>query len=92
MERLDTAALRAVRTLLAGQPMSDGKLALAWRAAAGSALARAADVSWSPDGTIYLRARSQAWRAELVRARGLVAVRLRELLGADAARRVHIFD
>jgi hypothetical protein len=92
MERVDTAVLRAVRTLLAGQPMSDGKLSLAWRVAAGSALARSADVSWSPDGTIYLRARSEAWRGELRRARGLIAVRLRELLGDAAARRVHVLD
>ena len=91
MERVDKAALRTVRALLAEQPMSDGKLAFAWRVAAGAALARAADVSWSSDGTIYVRARSAAWRSELVRSRGLVASRLRELLG-EAAGRVTILD
>ncbi len=91
MERLDAASTRVLRSLLDGQPMTDAKVHFAWRMAAGPALARAATVSWSA-GTVIVRAQSSAWRLELVRAKGVIADRLRHLLGPDAVRRVHIVE
>ena len=76
--------------LLDGQPMSDGKISFAWRIAAGPSLGRAATLSWSPTGALMVRARTEAWRREIVRARPLIQARLGELLGPDAVRRMTI--
>jgi hypothetical protein len=92
VQRLDQASTRALRTLLDGQPLTEAKVMFAWRVAAGPALARAGRVSWSSGGTLVVRAESSAWRLELVRAKGLIADRLRGLLGPDAVRRIDILD
>jgi hypothetical protein len=92
MERLDATSTRALRSLLEGQPLTEGKVTFAWRIAAGPALARAATVSWSAAGTMIIRAESSAWRLEIVRAKGLIAERLDWLLGPDAVRRIQIVE
>lgn len=92
MERLDSTATRALRSMLEGQPLSEAKVTFAWRIAAGPALARAATVSWSAAGTLNVRAESGAWRLEIVRAKGLIAERLGWLLGPDAVRRIQILE
>ncbi len=90
MERLDRAAAKAVASLIDAQPMSDGKLALAWRVAAGAALARQVQVCWCPDGTIEARVLHSEWLQVVRRARPMLLERLRHLLGPDAARRLKI--
>jgi hypothetical protein len=90
MERLDVTSIRALRVIFDGQPMSPGKLEFAWRIAAGPSLARAATLSWTADGTLHVRARSEDWRREILRARGLIAARLSQLLGDDAVRRMAV--
>ena len=80
MERLDATSTRVLRSLLEGQPLTEGKVTFAWRIAAGPALARAATVSWSAAGTM------------IVRAKGLIAERLDWLLGPDAVRRIQIVE
>ncbi len=92
MERLDSTSTRVLRSLLEGQPLTEAKVAFAWRVAAGPALARAATVSWSAAGTMIVRAESSAWRLEIVRAKGLIAERLGWLLGPDAIRRIHVVE
>jgi Dna[CI] antecedent, DciA len=92
MQRLDQVAVRAVRTLLDGQPVTEGKVRLAWQIAAGPSLARAATLSWFADGTLRLAARSEAWRQELARARPVLAGRLSEILGRGVIKRVDIYD
>jgi hypothetical protein len=90
MQRLDQTAVRALRTLLDGQPTTAAKVEFAWRIAAGSNLARAASVSWTPAGTLHVRARSDAWRHEIARARPIIDARIADLLGPDVVRRITI--
>jgi hypothetical protein len=92
VERIDATAARAVQTLLAGQPNTPAKIAFAWRVAAGSAFARAADLDWSADGTLRVRAHSTAWRQEITRARPLILQRLTALLGSDVVRRLLVTE
>jgi hypothetical protein len=91
MHRLDRAAAGALRALLEPQPLTEAKVLFAWRIAAGPALARNAAASWS-DGRLIVRADSGAWRLELVRAKGVIADRLRQMLGPGAVSAIHILD
>ena len=90
MKRLDQAALSALKTLLDGQPTTNAKVTFAWTIAAGPALARAASVTWSDNGTLHVVARTEAWRHELARARPLIARRIADLVGQEVVRRIEI--
>ena len=90
MEPLNSTATRALRTLLAGQPTTEAKVAFAWQIAAGPALGRAATASWSEDGILHVRARTAAWGQEMRRARPVILERLHHLLGPDVVRRLVI--
>lgn len=90
MESLQTTAIRTLRAMLERQPTSPAKVAFAWKIAAGPALGRASTPVWTEDGVLRVRAASEAWRNELIRARPLVAMRLKELLGAGVVRKIEI--
>ena len=90
MKRLDQTAVSALKTLLDGQPTTAAKVTFAWTIAAGPALARAASVTWSADGTLHVVARTEAWRHELARARPLIARRIADLVGQETVRRIRI--
>jgi hypothetical protein len=92
MQRLDRTAIGALRLMLDRQPTTDAKVAFAWSIAAGPALARAAAVSFTAEGTLRVRPRSEAWRAEMSRARPLIAERIAALLGPGVVRRIVIDD
>ena len=68
--------------LLEEQPVTAGKVTLAWTMAAGPAMARSARVRWPANGTLYLTATNDAWRREIVRAKPMLLQRLSLLLGA----------
>jgi hypothetical protein len=91
VHRLDRASTGALRALLAPQPLTEAKVLFAWRIAAGPALARAATASWS-HGRLIVSTDSPAWRLELVRAKGVIADRLRQLLGPGAVSSIRIVD
>jgi hypothetical protein len=90
MQRLQGAAARAYQDLLAAQPTTRGKVAFAWRLAAGPVLGRAATAQWTEDGTLSVTARDLAWRREIGRARPVIAQRLAQLLGPGVVRRIVI--
>jgi predicted nucleic acid-binding Zn ribbon protein len=89
MERLDRTAVRAVRQLIADQPLTDKKVAFAWTLAAGPTLARASRVSWS-DGVLRVEASTETWRRELARARPVLIKRIEELLGEGVVRTITV--
>jgi hypothetical protein len=80
MERVDVTALRAVRTLVAEQPVTDAKIAFAWAIAAGPALGRASTIVRTASG-LRVTPATDAWRRELVRAKPLLLDRLTTVLG-----------
>jgi hypothetical protein len=65
-------------------------VAFAWSIAAGATLARAASVEWTPDGVLTVRAKTDAWREEIHRARAVIGARLDALLGPDVVRRLTV--
>jgi predicted nucleic acid-binding Zn ribbon protein len=89
MESLDRTANQALRALLDSQPNTTAKVAFAWRMAAGAALARAGEPEWQ-NGVLVVRARSDAWRRELRRARPVLTGRVQELVGADVVKSIVI--
>jgi len=90
LEPLHSTAPSALRALLVGQPTTPAKVAFAWKMAAGPALARASTPVWSAEGTLYVRASTDAWRQELRRAKPILLDRLGGLLGKDVVRRIEV--
>jgi hypothetical protein len=83
VERVDSTAARAVRLLLAGQPLTEAKVRFVWAIVAGPAIARASTVTFA-DGTLSVRTPSDAWRQAIERARPAMFARLSEYLGTGA--------
>ena len=77
---------RVLKAVLVEQPLSPGKVRLAWRCAVGDALDRATAVRLRPDGVLEVSVRERAWRAELERSRALIRARLQEILGTATVR------
>jgi predicted nucleic acid-binding Zn ribbon protein len=77
----------ALVELLRGAPLSQGKVAFAWRAAVGSAVERATDV-YLEDGTLIVETASAQWSRELKRSAPTILKRLDTLLGAGVVRRI----
>jgi predicted nucleic acid-binding Zn ribbon protein len=67
--------------LLRQQPLSAAKVSLAWRAAAGAAVARATRVELREDGTLIVLVGDPRWRPEIERAAGMLRPKLATLLG-----------
>lgn len=88
MQALQNTASRALRELLAGQPTTAGKVAFAWRVAAGAALARAGVPHWSEAGVLRVDARDATWRREIHDARPVIAERMNQLLGPNVVQRI----
>jgi predicted nucleic acid-binding Zn ribbon protein len=77
--------------LLRQQPLSPAKVSLAWRAAAGAAVARATRVELREDGVLIVRVADARWRPEIERAAGMLRPKLVTLLG-DAVRWIEVRD
>ena len=83
MKPLSLAMPGALRLLLHNAPLSDGKVAFAWRAAVGAAFDRATAVKLEA-GTLIVETTSAQWAYELKRSQALILSRLQSLLGDDA--------
>jgi predicted nucleic acid-binding Zn ribbon protein len=69
-------------------PLSDEKVAFAWRLAVGPAVAKATTVRLATDGTLYVSAESKAWSDSVRESAGLIRSRLAHYLGDDAVKRI----
>jgi hypothetical protein len=70
-------------------PLSDAKVAFAWRLAVGPALDKATTVRLDADGTLHVSAESNAWIDSIRASIGLIRSRLAHYLGEDAVKRMH---
>ena len=70
-------------------PLTDEKVAFAWRTAVGPAVAGATDVNLE-NHTLRVRARDRAWQRELERSAAVVRARLDNLLGAGIVRYIDV--
>ena len=79
----------ALGALLRDQPLSPGKVSLAWSAAVGHALARVTHAALDAQGALTVTA-DPYWARELHRSRPLIAARLSRLLGDGVVKRIEI--
>ena len=79
----------ALRQLLHNAPISDGKVAFAWRAAVGAAFDRATAVKLE-NGTLLVETTSKQWARELTRSQAVVLSRLQAMLGDGQITRIEI--
>ncbi|MEP6782501.1 MAG: DUF721 domain-containing protein [Acidobacteriota bacterium] len=83
---------RVVAEVVRKAPMTDAKVAFAWRLAVGPALAKATKVRLATDGTLYVAAESKAWLDSVRASVGLIRSRLAHYLGDDAVKRISYED
>ena len=81
-----------VGDVIRGAPLTDEKVAFAWRLAVGPAIAKATTVRLGSDGTLYLTAESKAWVDSVRDSIGIIRSRLAHYLGDNAVKRIHYED
>jgi predicted nucleic acid-binding Zn ribbon protein len=69
-------------------PLTDAKVAFAWRLTVGPALAKATSVRLDADGTLHVTADSPAWFDSVRSSIGMIRSRLAHYLGEDAVKRI----
>jgi len=79
----------AVAALVRKAPLTQEKVAFAWRSVVGPAIDHATTVSWH-DGVLLVRTRDAAWQREIERSAGLIRTRLETLLGEKVVRYVDV--
>ena len=80
----------ALKALLRDQPLSQGKVSLAWSAAVGRTIDRVTSVSLGQDGTLTVRADDRHWAREIGRSTALIATRVNRLLGDGIVKRLEV--
>ena len=73
-------------------PLSDAKVAFAWRLAVGPTVDKSTKVRLADDGTLYVSAESPAWIDSVRASIGLIRSRLAHYLGEDVVKRVSYED
>jgi hypothetical protein len=79
----------ALIQLLSDTPLSDGKVAFAWRAAVGPALEHATRVKLE-GGTLIIETTSAQWSREVMRSSSMILKRLQLLLGPGNIERIEM--
>jgi predicted nucleic acid-binding Zn ribbon protein len=80
----------ALRALLQNQPLSKGKVSLAWSVAVGRRINQVTSVSLTADGTLQVSADDRHWAREVVRSSGLITSRVNQLLGDNIVKRIDV--
>jgi len=89
MRPLAHAVPGAVASLLRDAPLSDGKVAFAWKVAVGPAMDRATAIKL--DGTVLIVDVPNAqWAREIKRSSSVIMSRLATLLGADTVTEIRV--
>ena len=69
-------------------PLTDEKVAFAWRLAVGAAVAKATSVRLGSDGTLHVTTDSPAWTDSIRDSVGMIRSRLAHYLGENAVKRI----
>jgi predicted nucleic acid-binding Zn ribbon protein len=89
MRPLSQAVPGAVANLLRETPLSDGKVAFAWKVAVGPAMERATAIKL--DGTVLIvDVPNTQWAREIRRSSGVILSRLGTLLGRDTVTEIRV--
>jgi len=89
MKPLAHAVPGGLRLLLHDAPLSDGKVAFAWRLVVGAAFDRATAVKLE-DGALVVETSSAQWARELNRSQSIILPRLQAMLGEQNITRIEI--
>ena len=73
-------------------PLTDDKVAFAWRLAVGPALDKATTVRLTSSGTLHVSADTPAWLDAVRKSSGLIRSRLAHFLGEDTVRQISYAD
>lgn len=92
MQSASTLLASLLPVLLHRAPLTPEKVAFAWRAVAGAAMARATHVALLPSGTLLVHTDDVNWRREVERAADVLLPRMKALLGGDVLRRITLAD
>jgi predicted nucleic acid-binding Zn ribbon protein len=87
MKPLAHAVPGGLRQLLHNAPLSDGKVAFAWRMVVGAAVDRASAVKLE-HGTLIVETTSAQWVRELRRSQPIILPRLQAMLGEQNVTRI----
>ena len=79
----------ALQAVLRNAPLTQEKVAFAWRVTVGPAVDRATAIELR-DCVLHVRAKDAAWRREVERSAGLIRTRLVTLLGDQAVRSIEV--
>jgi hypothetical protein len=79
----------ALAEVLRKAPLTDQKVAFAWRSSVGPAIDRGTAVTLR-DGVLQVSAKEAAWGREVERSQGLIRARLDALLGAGVVRAITV--
>jgi hypothetical protein len=79
----------ALAEILRRAPLTDDKIAFAWRAAVGPAMDRGTTISFG-GGVLRVSAKNAAWRREVERSEALIRARLDGLLGRGIVRAIEV--
>ena len=91
MERVSLVIPDALAAILRKAPLSDDKIAFAWRMAVGPALDKVTTLTYR-NGVLQVRAKDAAWQREVERAAGVVRHRLDAILGAGIVRSIDVIS
>jgi hypothetical protein len=89
MHRLGQFMPGALAALLRKAPLTDEKVAFAWRAAVGSSMDRVTSVTLR-NGVLRVCAKDAAWQREVERAAGVVRHRLEAILGPGVVKSIQV--
>ena len=79
----------ALAAILRRAPLSEEKIAFAWRASVGPAVDRATSIELH-EGVLRVKAKNAAWQREVERSAGVIRARLEALLGARIVRWIDV--
>ena len=79
----------ALAEILRKAPLTDDKVAFAWRSSVGPAIDRGTTVSLR-EGVLQVTVREAAWGREVKRSEALIRARLDSLLGRDVVRAISV--
>ena len=71
-------------------PLTDEKVAFAWRLAVGPAVGKVTTARLAANGTLYVRADAPAWNDAIAKSLGLIRSRLAHYLGETAIQKIDI--
>jgi hypothetical protein len=79
----------ALAAILRRAPLSEEKIAFAWRASVGPAVDKATSIELH-EGVLRVKAKDAAWQREIERSAGVIRARLDSLLGARVVRYIEV--